>query len=125
MAEKTPRLLLVAHQSINARWGFSKPDGGGDLSVNGGDPTCYALLGCRLSCSAADAARRGYVLMSNIAMAPLLEIGKLGGGQSLNGVVGYQLPEEDGFSALRAASCGCRDAEWAEMSSGAVYLKQA
>lgn len=55
---------------------------------------------------------------------------KLGGGQSLNGVVGYQLPEEDGFSALRAASCGwswvvSRDAERPRCRWGAVYLKRA
>ncbi len=42
MAEESPRLLLVAHQSINARQGFSNPEWRGvDLTVNGGDPAFY------------------------------------------------------------------------------------
>jgi hypothetical protein len=49
---ESPRLLPVAHQSINARRASRTPNGGGDLTVKGGD---HASSGPRLTtlCSAA------------------------------------------------------------------------
>jgi hypothetical protein len=100
MAEKSPRLDPVAHQSLNAQASFSNSNGGGDLTVKGGD---HAFYGPRLTtlCSAAVQLVGGGRWMSNNAFSSSRPQ-SWERGESLKRVVGHELPEEELFSAMRA-----------------------